>query len=116
MNIFLLFIVRKKAKGYYLSLANFRNALQTWRRELDQKVNQVRASIAKINTSIDLKKGDILTAQQKLKELRIEKRVLDACNKLLEGGAPKFAFRPLVYEVFDFEKTYGFKPADRYLM
>ena len=88
--------------NYYLSLVSFRNDMQQQRRDLDQKANAVHAEIAKIDALIDAKEEENRTAQQELKKLKFDKRILDACNKSLEMGAPKFAFRPQVYEVFDF--------------
>ena len=88
--------------NYYQALVRFRNDMQQQRRDLDQKANDVHAEIAKIDALIDSKEKEIHTARQERKELNFEKRVLDACNKSLELGAPKFAFRPLVYEVLDF--------------
>ena len=88
--------------NYYQALMSFRNDMQQQRRDLDQKANEVHAEIAKIDALIDSKEEEIHTARQERKELNFEKRVLDACNKSLELGAPKFAFRPQVYEVFDF--------------
>jgi len=76
--------------------------MQQQRRDLDQKANAVHAEIAKIDALIDAKEEENRTAQQELKKLKFDKRILDACNKSLEMGAPKFAFRPQVYEVFDF--------------
>jgi len=87
---------------YYRSLVSFRDDVQRRRRELDQKANAIRAEIAKIDALIDAKQEEIRTEQQELKELKFEKRILEACNKSLEAGAPKFAFRPQLYEVFDF--------------
>jgi len=76
--------------------------MQARRKELDNKVNNVRAEIVKIEALIESKKEDIRATQQELKAVKIEKRVLDACNKSLEAGSPKFAFRPQLYEIFDF--------------
>jgi len=87
---------------YYRSLVSFRDDVQRKRKELDRKANAIRAEIAKIDALIESKKEEIRTAHQELKELKFEKRILEACNKSLEVGAPKFAFRPQLYEVFDF--------------
>ena len=88
--------------NYYRSLVNSRDNMQARRKELDNKVNEVRAEIIKIEALIESKKEDIRTTQQELKAVKIEKRVLDACYKSLEAGSPKFAFRPQLYEIFDF--------------
>ena len=88
--------------NYYRSLVSFRDEMQTRRKEIDKKKNAVHAEIVKIEALIESKKEEIRIEHQELKELKFEKRILEACNKSLEAGAPKFAFRPQVYEVFDF--------------
>jgi len=76
--------------------------MQTKRKELDMKANEIQAEITKIDALIDSKKEEIRTAHQQLKEMKFEKGILEACNKSLEAGAPKFAFRPQLYDVFNF--------------
>ena len=88
--------------NYYRSLVRFRDEMQTKRKELDMKANEIQAEITKLEALIDTKKDEIRIAMQQLKELKFDKGILEACNKSLEAGAPKFAFRPQLYEVFDF--------------
>ena len=87
---------------HYRSLVSNRENLLAQRRALEQKANAIRAEIARIVALIDAKDAEIRTGKQDRKMLQSEKKVLEACNKSLEVGAPKFAFRPQVYEIFDF--------------